>query len=234
MNQSLLGSDHFAQEPDPAAAVARALLDAGCVRVRSEEPFRLPSGWASPVYIDCRRLISFPTLRRRLLAHGLHVLRTAGVLDGLAAVVGGEASGIAFAAWVADALDLPLHYVRKHRTVRSQVEGVVEPGARVLLIDDMMAGGQSKVRFCKALETAGARVDTLFVLFDYATFPTQELLAPLGVTVHSLATWQDVCRVWQARGGIETSALRDFQAFLSDPARWSQAHGGVARNPVKR
>ena len=233
MNQSILGPDRFGQEPDPAAVVAQALLDAGCVKVRAEEPFRLPSGWASPVYIDCRRLISFPTLRRQLLAHGLSVLRSAGALDGLSAVVGGEASGIAFAAWVADALALPLHYVRKRRTTRNQIEGVVEPDGRVLLVDDMMAAGQSKVRFCKALEAAGARVDTLFVLFDYGTFPTRELLAPLGVSVHALATWQDVCGVWKTRGGVDPAALRDFEDFLADPSGWSQAHGGLARNPVK-
>ncbi|MBV2180758.1 MAG: orotate phosphoribosyltransferase [Castellaniella sp.] len=234
MTQSKFGPDVFGQSQDPARAVALALLAAGCVSVRAEEPFRLPSGWASPVYIDCRRLISFPDLRRQLLARGLRVLRDAGALDGLAAVAGGEASGIALAAWIAEALDLPLQYVRKHRTSRNQVEGVVERGGRVLLVDDMMAGGQSKVRFCKALTAAGARVDTLFVLFDYATFPTRELLAPLGVAVHALASWQDVCRVWQAEGGIEPSALRDFQSFLSDPAGWSQAHGGLAQNPVRR
>ncbi|CAM5212432.1 Orotate phosphoribosyltransferase [Castellaniella defragrans] len=233
MNLSLLGPDRFGQEPDPAAAVAQALLDAGCVQVRAEEPFRLPSGWASPVYIDCRRLISFPTLRRQLLAHGLHVLREAGALDDLSAVVGGEASGIAFAAWAADALMLPLHYVRKRRTTRNQIEGVIEAGARVLLVDDMMAAGQSKVRFCKALEAAGARVDTLFVVFDYGTFPTRELLAPLGVAVHALATWRDVCGVWKTRGGVDPSALQDFEDFLADPSGWLQAHGGLASNPVK-
>lgn len=234
MTQSFFGPDVFGGQRNPAEAVARALLEAGCVSVRADEPFRLPSGWASPVYIDCRRLISFPTLRRQLMARALEVLRTAGALDDLAAVAGGEASGIALAAWMAEALDLPLQYVRKRRAARSQVEGVVEPGRRVLLVDDMMAGGQSKVRFCKALMAAGARVDTLFVLFDYATFPTRDLLDPLGVSVHSLATWRDVCRVWQAEGGIEPAALRDFEAFLADPAGWSQAHGGLAQNPVKR
>jgi orotate phosphoribosyltransferase len=234
MNQSLLDSDRFGREPNPAAAVASALLDAGCVRLRAEEPFRLPSGWASPVYIDCRRLISFPALRRQLVAHGLNVLRAAGALEDLAAVAGGEASGIAFAAWVADALELPLQYVRKHRTIRNQVEGVVEPGGRVLLVDDMMAGGQSKIRFCKALAMADARVDTLFVLFDYATFPTRELLEPMRVSVRALATWRDVYGVWQARGGVDAAALRDFEAFLDDPSGWSQAHGGLSRNPAKR
>ncbi|MGS1117546.1 orotate phosphoribosyltransferase [Castellaniella sp. UC4442_H9] len=234
MNPStFFGPDVFGQQADPAVAVARALLDAGCVRLRADEPFRLPSGWASPAYIDCRRLISFPDVRRQLLAHGLHMLQAHGALDGLVAVAGGEASGIALAAWMAEAFGLPLQYVRKRRTSRNQVEGVVAPGGRVLLVDDMMAGGQSKLRFCRALMAAGAHIDTLFVVFDYGTFPTDELLAPLGVSVCALATWRDVLEVWRADGGPDPLALHDFESFLADPAGWSQAHGGLAQNPVR-
>ncbi len=105
MDFSHFGADTLGQQADPAGAVAQALLAAGCVQLPAEEPFRLPSGWASPVYIDCRRLISFPALRRQLVARGLRVLQAAGALEGLAAVAGGESSGIALAAWVADALD---------------------------------------------------------------------------------------------------------------------------------
>jgi orotate phosphoribosyltransferase len=234
MNQSHFGPDPFGEQPDPARAVARALLDAGCVAVRTEEPFHLPSGWASPVYIDCRRIISFPARRRHVVARGLCVLRDAGVLDGLSAVVGGEASGIALAAWVADALDLPMQYVRKRRAGHGQVEGVVAAGGKALLVDDMMAGGQSKVRFCKALASAGARVQDLLVVFDYGTFPTRELLEPAGVSVHALATWRDVLAELDGRGGFDPAAMRDFESFLTDPAAWSQAHGGLGQSPAAR
>jgi len=228
---------HFDQDPlgaesDPSRAVARELLDAGCVAVRSAEPFRLPSGWASPVYIDCRRVISFPMLRRRLVARGLRVLRERGALDGLDAVAGGEASGIALAAWFADALELPMQYVRKRRAGHGQVEGVVAGGGNVLLVDDMMAAGQSKVRFCKALASAGARVRDLFIVFDYGTFPTRDMLTPLGVSVHALATWHDVLAVLRDHGDFSPGALRDVEAFLDDPGAWSQSHGGIGASPA--
>ncbi len=214
---------------DPAAqAVAAALLDAGCVSARRDEPFRLPSGWASPVYIDCRRIISFPALRRRVVDEGLARLRAAGALDGIDAVVGGEASGIALAAWMADALDLPLHYVRKKAAGQSQVEGVLRVGDRLLLVDDMMAGGQTKLRFCRALAAAGAQVRDLFIVFDYGTFPTQALLDPLGVRVHALACWRDVLEVARERQSFAPAILKELQDFLEDPAAWSQAHGGRA------
>ena len=71
---------------DPARNVAAKLIDAGCVSVRTDEPFRLPSGWASPVYMDCRRLISFPAIRRELVGLDVDMLKARGRLDGLASV----------------------------------------------------------------------------------------------------------------------------------------------------
>lgn len=214
------------------STVARALLRAGCVTMRADEPFRLPSGWASPVYMDCRRLISFPYLRRELVRLGLDRLKAAGCLDGVAAVAGGEASGIALAAWMAEALGLPLQYVRKKLVGRTQVEGVVEPGSRVLLVDDLMAAGHSKARFCRALAAAGATVRDVFVVFDYGAFPTRELLDPLGVTVHALATWADVLAVAREDGSFGRSALAEAEDFLGDPPRWSHEHGGIAADVV--
>lgn len=211
--------------------VAAALLDAGCVTARTDEPFRLPSGWASPVYIDCRRLISFPSLRRDLVARAMSLLSGKGALDGIASVVGGEASGIALAAWLAEALDLPMQYVRKKQAGQSQVEGVLEPGSKVLLVDDMMAGGQSKLRFCQALSSGGARVEDLFIVFDYDTFPTEKLLGPLGVKVHALATWRDVLAVATQRNNFPAPVLDELAEFLHDPAAWSRDRGGRASYP---
>lgn len=208
--------------------VAAALLDAGCVTARTDEPFRLPSGWASPVYIDCRRLISFPALRRDLIRRAQAVLSAAGALDNVQSVVGGEASGIALAAWLADALDLPLQYVRKKPAGQSQIEGVLEPGSKVLLVDDMMAGGQSKLRFCQALAAGGAHVEDLFIVFDYATFPTEELLDPLGVRVHALATWHDIWQVASERNDFLPEVIDELAEFLRDPTAWSRDRGGRA------
>ncbi len=210
-----------------ARSAARALLSAGCVKVRTDEPFRLPSGWASPVYMNCRRIISFPAVRRELVSLGADLLKSRDCLDGVASIVGGEASGIALAAWLADVFDLPMHYVRKKTIGQTQIEGAIHAGTRALLVDDVMAGGHSKVTFCRALAAAGVTVKDIFVIFDYGTFPTQLLLAPLGVTVHALATWQDVLAVAREDGAFEPRALAEIGDFLRDPPHWSQAHGGI-------
>lgn len=209
-----------------AEAIAARLIDAGCVSLRQEEPYRLPSGWASPGYMDCRRLISFPALRQAVVAQGIELLRSRSALDGLASIAGGEASGIALAAWMAGALDLPLQYVRKRAVGTSQVEGVLQPGGRVLLVDDMMAAGTSKARFAQALRQAGSQVQDVFVVFDYAAFDTRRLLEPLGLQVHALATWRDVLAVAKRRGDFAAASLQELEEFLDRPSEWSLAHGG--------
>lgn len=213
-------------------SVARALLEAGCVHFRHDEPFRLPSGWASPVYIDCRRLIAFPKLRRELVSRGVALLASKGRLDGIDAVVGAESSGIAFGAWIAEELDLPLLYVRKEPKglgPASQVEGVVSRGDRVLLVDDMMAAARSKRNFCEALSTAGAVVSDIFVVFDYDTFPTATKLAPWKLEIHALANWKDILACARTMNSVAAESLNELESFLSDPTGWSQRHGGIGR-----
>lgn len=214
-------------EPMERRQAAQALLDSGCVSVRTDEPFRLPSGWASPVYMDCRRLISYPAARKALLAQGQALLRQAGALEGLASVAGGESSGIALAAWLSDALDVSMQYVRKRAAGHRIIEGVVSGDGPVLLVDDMMAVGQSKVRFRQALSDAGAQVQNIFVFFAYDTFPVAAELQASDVNVYALATWQDVLEVARDLGEFPDRAIAELEGFLQDPVGWSQVHGGL-------
>ncbi len=212
-----------------AKDVALALLSSGCIEVQADEPFRLPSGWASPVYIECRRLISFPEVRRKLVRYALELLRKRQCLAGLAAVAGAEASGIALAAWIAEALDLPMQYVRKQRKGLGrgrQVVGLVHPGDSVLLVDDLMSGGHSIFNCCLAIAEAELSVKNAFVIFDYGTFPTGNVLATMGVAVHSLATWQDILVAARENAAFQTPALAELEKFLADPVQWSHIHGG--------
>jgi orotate phosphoribosyltransferase len=215
-----------------AELTARMLLEVEAVRFMTDKPFIFTSGWASPVYTDCRRLISFPRVRRQLIDFAAAtIMRDAG-FEQFDAVAGGETAGIPFAAWMADRLDLPMLYVRKRAKGfgrGAQIEGNMVEGQRVLLVEDMTSDGRSKVNFCHALREAGGKVEHVLVFFFYDIFPEgRTILRDLGVTLHSLATWWDVLAVAKASGRFDAAKLAEVEQFMHDPSAWSKAHGGTA------
>jgi orotate phosphoribosyltransferase len=215
-----------------AELTAKMLLEVEAVRFMGDKPFIFTSGRASPVYTDCRRLISFPRVRQTLMDFGAAtVMREAG-FEAFDAVAGGETAGIPFAAWMADRLGLPMYYVRKQAKGfgrNAQIEGNVIAGQRVLLVEDMATDGGSKVNFCKALRDAGTTVEHIFVVFYYDIFPeSQRILSDLGIKLHALATWWDVLAAAKAGGKFEASRLAEVEKFMRDPSGWSKAHGGAA------
>lgn len=229
--------------PEPRAApptgadpeTAAILLRIGAVGVRPAEPFRFTSGWASPVYIDCRRLISFVAERRHVIARATALLEERLGRGAFDAVAGGETAGIAYAAWIADALGLPMLYVRKQakgfgRNARIEGalrEGSLGEGARVLLVEDLATDGASKLSFADALRAAGAVVEHALVVFFYGIFPGAEAnLAGAGLRLHYLATWWDVLAHAEAAGLWSPAERAQVRAFLADPVAWSAAHGG--------
>jgi orotate phosphoribosyltransferase len=214
---------------------AKMLLEVGAVNFSSANPFIFTSGWASPVYIDCRRLIFYPRVRQTLVEFATAtVLRDVG-FEAIDIVAGGETAGIPFAAWIADRLMLPMQYVRKKPKGfgrNAQIEGDVREGARTLLVEDLTTDGRSKINFCQALRKAGAVVDHAFVIFHYGIFPQSlKAMSEIGVQLHSLATWWDVLAVAKANKHFDTATLDEVEKFLHAPIAWSAAHGGVAEFP---
>jgi orotate phosphoribosyltransferase len=215
-----------------AELTAKMLLEVEAVRFMQDKPFIFTSGRASPVYTDCRRLISFPRVRSTLIDFACAtVMRDAG-FEQFDAVAGGETAGIPFAAWMADRLGLPMLYVRKKAKGfgrNSQIEGHLAEGQRVLLVEDMTSDGGSKVNFCNALREAGAKVDHVLVFFFYDIFPeSKKILGDLGVNLHYLATWWDVLAVAKQSGKFDAAKLAEVEKFMHDPAGWSKDHGGAA------
>ncbi len=215
-----------------SAATARILLDAGAVHFSFDRPFKFTSGWASPVYIDCRKLISFPGMRRKVMDFAVTTIERDAGADRLDAIAGGETAGIPFAAWIAERMDLPMLYVRKSPKGfgrNAQIEGQLTAGQRVLLVDDLATDGRSKINFCQALRGAGAKVEHIFVLFYYGIFKEgREVFDSLGVRLHALATWSDILTAARESSKFDKSTLAEVETFIVDPVAWSKAHGGVA------
>lgn len=225
----------FANKQAMAETTANILLEVKAVHFSDGKPFVFTSGWASPVYIDCRKLISYPRVRRTLIDFAAATILQEVGFETVDTVAGGETAGIPFAAWIADRLMLPMQYVRKKPKGfgrHAQIEGELLEGQRVLLVEDLTTDGRSKLNFCKALRDAGAKVDNVFVMFNYDIFPeSRKILNELNVHLHALATWRDVLAVARKRSYFTASALRQVEMFLEEPAQWSAAHGGADTFP---
>ena len=209
---------------------AKILLDIKAVNFRPEEPYTLTSGWASPVYIDCRKLISFTAERRRVIEMAVEVLQREDDLAGLDAVAGGETAGIPYAAWIAEATSLPMLYVRKKPKGfgrNAQIEGDLKEGSKVLLVEDLATDGGSKITFVNALRMAGATVDTTLVVFFYGVFSgALGELEKAGVSLRYLADWWNVLEVAEEGNYFSPETIVGVREFLNDPASWSASRGG--------
>lgn len=210
---------------EAARETARALLDIGAIHCNAREPFKLTSGRLSPVYIDCRKLISYPAERATLMDLGVDLIRREFGGEPLDMIAGGETAGIPFAAWIAERMDLPMLYVRKQPKGfgrMAQIEGDLKEGARVLLVEDLATDGGSKVHFCAALRKAGAEVSRAFVIFHYGIFAASETtLSAIGVKLLALATWHDVLAVAEAEQRFDAAQLAAIKSFIRDPEHWT-------------
>lgn len=221
----------FPEKAEIARLTAKMLLEVESVQFSPDKPFIFTSGWASPVYTDCRRLISFPRVRQALMDFGVLTVQRECGFECFDAVAGGETAGIPFAAWIADRLMSPMLYVRKKPkgfARNAQIEGHLVEGQRVLLVEDMTTDGRSKVNFCNALRGAGGLVEHVFVIFYYNIFP-ETLLTQAGVQLHRLATWWDVLAAAREDNKFDKGMLDAVEAFMKDPSGWSKAHGGAAQ-----
>jgi orotate phosphoribosyltransferase len=211
---------------------AKALLEIGAIEFNASQPFILSSGWASPVYVDCRRLISYPRIRSTLMDFAASSILVEIGHEALDTIAGGDSAGIPYAAWIAERLMLPMQYIRKTAKgfgPNAQVEGTVKPRTRALLVEDVSTDGRTKANFCNALRTIGAQVDHCFVLFYYDIFPgSREEMQALNLTMHQLATWWDVLDASRKTGQFDPGVLNEIETFLRQPGAWSAAHGGIA------
>ncbi|AMM85622.1 orotate phosphoribosyltransferase [Martelella sp. AD-3] len=221
----------FAEPAVMGDLMARMLWEIGAVHFSPDEPYKLASGLVSPVYIDCRQLISYPRIRSTLMDFAAaRVLADAG-FEKFDCIAGGETAGIPFAAFLADRLELPMIYVRKKPKgygKNAQIEGHLPKGARVLVIEDLTTAGGSMFNFINAIRTAGGVVEHGMALFYYGIFGEAERrFREGGVALHYIATWKDVLAVARKDGLADQATLDAVGAFLDHPMDWSRARGGL-------
>lgn len=208
-----------------AKSTAEILIKTKSVLIRPSSPFTLTSGRLSPVYVDCRRLIAFPKERSKLMDMGTELIRYSLVDHDFDVVAGGETAGIPYAAWISERLNLPMCYIRKKPKGfgrNARIEGALEEGQRVLLVEDMATDGGSKLSFVEAIREVGASCHHCFVVFHYGIFPQGEkLLKEAEVSLHRLATWEHVFQLAEESGDYSRDDLNSLKLFLDNPTDWS-------------
>lgn len=233
--QSLTSSDPNTPSQLTAArfAAAEILLKIGAVHINTQKPYRLTSGRFSPLYVDVRQLLSFPVERSQVIGMALNVI-SGGQFGGqpFGMLAGGESAGIPFAALLADRLQLPMVYVRKSPKaggLGKRIEGAVRKGVRVLLVEDHMSDGRSKVDFIQALRAAGMQADHALALFCADIFPqSKQLLADSGIVLRFLTTWHELLAVAERELLFDQHQLQAAREFLRSPVEWSHSHAAAA------
>jgi orotate phosphoribosyltransferase len=213
-----------------AELTARMLFEIEAVHFMTEKPFIFTSGKASPVYIDCRKIISFPRVRSTLMDFGAAKLAQDIGFEQFDAVAGGETAGIPFAAFIAERLNLPMQYVRKKSKGfgrDARIEGDIKKGQRILLVEDLTTDGGSKLSFAEAIREAGAEVKHTFVIFYYDIFKdSMKKLNDNDLSLHYLATWWDVLNYAKKTNKFDKRTLSSVEDYLNNPIDWSNNNGG--------
>ncbi len=210
-----------------ARRTAELLVAIEAVRFNCDDPFRLASGRLSPVYIDCRRIISFPEARSEIADMLTELIDREVGLSQVDNIAGGETAGIPFAAFVAERLQLPMTYVRKKPKGygrNARIEGEILQGQRVLLVEDLATDGGSKLSFADAIREAGAGCTDIAVVFNYGIFPqTEALLAGKQLRIHGLCNWQVLLDTVERSEHLDSGSIRSVRAFLASPEEWQPA-----------
>jgi orotate phosphoribosyltransferase len=215
--------------------VAEMLLSTQSIAVYKDKPFVFVSGRISPVYIDCRKLLSFAAEREYIVTALAKVAETAIGLDNFDVVAGGETAGIPYAAFVAHIVKKPMIYIRKQPKGyggTKQIEGILEAAQRVLMVEDLITDGLSKMRFNIGIRGAGAKMTHCLCVFDYASdrldlHEGKINLAKNDIDLHVLANWDDVLDTGLSKSYFTEDSSRQILEFLKDPENWGRKMGFV-------
>ena len=195
----------------------------GAIEVNRENPFQLSNGDYTPIYINCRLLISYPETRDILMSF-VHYICCQRNVD-CDCVAGGETGGMPFGSWVAERMDKPFVYVRKKTKGHGgglRVEGVAR--GKVLLVEDLITDGGSKMGFIQGLREAGCTVSDCVVLVDREQ-QGLEKLAQEGVIMHTLVGIASCLEEGRSIGLLSSEELSEVNTYLEDASAWHQSRG---------
>jgi orotate phosphoribosyltransferase len=203
--------------------IAEKLLSINAVALKPNEPFTWTSGLRSPIYCDNRLTLSYPEVRREI-AEGLQSIILKQYPD--AEVIAGTATaGIPHAAWVSELLNLPMCYVRskaKGHGKGNQIEGKVDKGQKVVVVEDLISTGGSVITAVQALREAGCEVLGVVSIFTYGLDKGREAFAQEEIKSESLTDFANLVEVAIEKGYISKDDQESLLSWSKSPSEWSK------------
>ena len=199
--------------------IAGALLSIGAVFLRPEEPFTWASGIKSPIYCDNRLTLTAPAVRTAVEKGLVELIRTH--YPDVEVLMGTSTAGIAHAAIVGHLMDLPMGYVRsgnKDHGRQNQIEGRLEPGQKVVVIEDLISTGGSVLDVVSVLREAGAEVLGVASIFTYGMQKGLDRLAAANVKNHSLTNFDVIADVAAKQNYIHPNDVARLIQFRNNPS----------------
>jgi orotate phosphoribosyltransferase len=204
--------------------VADYLLQIKAIELKPQAPFTWASGLKSPIYCDNRKTLSFPVCRTHIRQQFVNVIQEKfGTPDIIAGVATG---GIAIGALVAQEMGIPYAYVRseaKKHGLGNQVEGVVEPNQKVVVIEDLISTGKSSLSAVSALREAGLDVVGMVAIFTYDFQIAKQAFEDAEVALHTLTDYHALLQQALKKEYITEEQLSTLKVWREDPAAWSAA-----------
>jgi len=206
--------------------VAEILINIESVKFSFDQPYTLTSGKKSPVYVDCRKIISYTKERNKVLDYAEQYIKQNNLSFEILA--GGETAGIPYAAFLAERLQKPMIYIRKQPKgfgKNQQIEGNFNDNQKAILIEDLTTDGASKIVFIEVLRKFNINVSDIFVIFYYDIFNLSKTpLATLNVNMHYLCTWKNIINIVQKNKILSVNEINNLKYFLSEPEKWRLTH----------
>jgi len=203
--------------------VAKELLRIEAVKVRPDQPFTWASGWLSPFYCDNRKALSYPEVRGLVRDSLCHIATTC--FPDCQVIAGVATGAIAQGALVADRLGKPFVYVRsapKDHGMANLIEGRLEPGSTVLVIEDLISTGGSSLKAVQALRDAGCKVIGMVASFTYGFPEAVNAFLEAGVRLETLTDYPAMLQAAIESGYIAKDSLETLERWRNNPSQWGR------------
>ncbi len=204
--------------------IARKLLQINAIKLSPQKPFTWASGLKSPIYCDNRTILSFPDTRKLIIQAFINKAQDFHNFN----YIGGVATaGIPHGALLADRLDLPFIYVRSKAKAHGRqnvIEGHLAPGARVLMIEDLISTGGSSIKAVEAVREAGAVVVGVLAIFTYGFQKAVRTFQKADCSFYTLSDYNHLLAVAIEENYVSESDRVMLMEWSSDPENWGRTH----------